>query len=178
METDYILPKGFLNSSVCIKNIFTSAPTRRRSCPGPRLACGPARRAWATLWWSSRHWSQDPPRLGPPPGALTTDHSPSRSGKQGVKSTVGIFSLFTHLLGNDIRVVMVEDVPLELGHGLLWPPGTGHGEEEEQEELTTGHPYNRPGLTDNNWGPVIRLWRSQVGRLDNETAVRRINFKS
>ena len=50
---------------------------------------------------------------------------------------------------------MVEDVPLELGHGLLRPPGTCHAEEEEQDELTTGHPDNRPGLTDNR-GPDIR----------------------
>ena len=36
-----------------------------------------------------------------------------------VKTTVGISLFTTHLLGDDIRVVMIEDVPLKLGHGLL-----------------------------------------------------------
>ena len=155
MEADYILPKVFLNSL----NIFTSTPTPGRSCLGPRLACGPSRRAWATWWWSSRHWSPDPPRWGPPPGALTTDHCPCRSGKQVVKKVnCGHFIIHYsppggwHSCRNDRRCS---------AWARSWPP------------LTPGHWSRRGGAggadhrpswqqTRTDWQQLLRPWHQPL----------------
>lgn len=48
----------------------------------------------------------------------------------------------THLLGDDIVVVTVEDVLLELGHRLLGALDTGHGEQEEPTQERSLHPDN------------------------------------